>query len=47
MTDGRARLVTILGACVQGVVLGALLFFAVLELIEASSADRVFRYQGF
>ena len=35
------------GAVVQGLVLGTLAFFAVLELIEKSSADRVFRYQGF
>jgi len=35
------------GACVQGLVLGVLLFFAVMRLLSLSTGARVFRYEGF
>ena len=35
------------GAVVQGLVLGALLFVALLTLAEMHDAARLFRYQGF
>ena len=35
------------GAIVQGLVLGVLLFLAILELFNAASGGRLFRYEGF
>ena len=35
------------GAVVQGLVLGALLFLAILELLNSVSGGRLFRYEGF
>ena len=37
----------VLGICVQAVVLGTLLFFALVHLIGLSSGARIFQYQGF
>ncbi len=42
--DFYARLV---GALLQGLLLGILLCFAILGLLAASSGARIFRYQGF
>jgi len=36
-----------LGEALQAIVLGSLLFLAVLELIALSTGSRVFLYQGF
>lgn len=36
-----------LGALIQGIVMGILLFFAVVALIAAAADARVFIYQGF
>jgi len=36
-----------LGILVQSLVLGLLLFLAVLNLVIARSDDTIFRYQGF
>ena len=36
-----------LGALTQGLVLGVLLFGAILKLLQSSGIDQVFRYQGF
>lgn len=36
-----------LGAVVQGVILGALLLLAILELASAHLGGQVFKYQGF
>lgn len=35
------------GAILQGVVLGVLLFFALLQLLMIGTDAQVFRYQGF
>ncbi len=40
----RARL---LGVVLRSLILGTLLFIALLGLLELSSAARIFRYQGF
>lgn len=40
----RARLA---GAVLQGMILGLLTFIALCNLAQESSADQVFRYQGF
>ncbi len=40
----RARL---LGIVLRSIVLGTLLFVAILGLLELSSVSRIFRYQGF
>lgn len=37
----------LLGYALQGIVMGTLLFFAILALIESSQQIQVFRYQGF
>lgn len=37
----------ILGSIVQAVVIGYLLFFAILELMATIGGAAVFRYQGF
>ena len=42
-----AKLANRLGAVVQGIVLGLLLFAAIVELHNASTAANLFRYQGF
>lgn len=47
MSDKGLRRARILGAIVQGTVLGGFLFLAILSLIETSAAGQVFRYQGF
>lgn len=47
MSGRKTRRARILGAVLQGGVLGSLLFLALLKLIETSAADQVFRYQGF
>jgi hypothetical protein len=44
VTADRART---LGRVVQGVVLGGLLFFALLQMLIAAAGGAVFRYQGF
>lgn len=36
-----------IGAVVQGLLLGALVAVAILNLIEAASGAQIFRYQGF
>jgi hypothetical protein len=36
-----------MGAALQGLALGALLLWAVLELAASASGGQVFRYQGF
>ena len=36
----------VFGVCVQGLVLGALLFIALCELFAAAGGVRLFRYQG-
>lgn len=43
----RQRLAFLAGACLQGVVLGMLLFVALARLLEATHGVRIFRYQGF
>jgi len=40
----RARFI---GACVQGVLLGVLCFFAIVQLLVQVSGARLFDYQGF
>jgi len=45
MKDGSAGLFA--ARCVYGLFLGAVLFYAVLELLIALGGARVFRYQGF
>jgi hypothetical protein len=40
----RAR---ILGACLQGLILGTLLLVAIVQLASSEVGARVFRYQGF
>lgn len=37
----------LLGAILQGIVVGACLFIAILELIAVSGGTVTFRYQGF
>lgn len=37
----------LLGRCVQGLVLGSLLFLAIVSLISTATGAVVFRYQGF
>lgn len=44
MTPERART---LGRITQGVLLGFLLAFALLQLLTSSAGGTVFRYQGF
>ncbi len=36
-----------LGIALQSLVLGILLFWAIVELLSLSQAARIFRYQGF
>lgn len=36
-----------IGALLQGVILGGLLFAALVELANVSGAAQLFRYQGF
>lgn len=47
MNDTSHRRARMLGACIQGLILGMLLAIAILGLIEASTQASVFRYQGF
>lgn len=43
----KRPLQALVGQCLQGLVLGVLLFFALLVLMEMHGAARLFRYQGF
>jgi hypothetical protein len=36
-----------LGIALQSLVLGTLLFWAIVELLSITQAARIFRYQGF
>ncbi len=42
-----ARRLQLLGAMVQGLTLGALLFLALIELASLATGAALFRYQGF
>ena len=46
MTPGTTK-ATVSGALLQGLVLGALVLWAMLELLASASGGHVFRYQGF
>ena len=41
------RLAKTLGIITQGIVLGSLLFLALIRLMAVSEGARVFQYQGF
>jgi hypothetical protein len=41
------RLGRLVGAALQAIVLGTLLFAAAVEILGVESLTRVFRYQGF
>ena len=41
------RFARLAGICLQGLVLGLLLFLALMKLLALESGARVFRYQGF
>lgn len=41
------KLLRWLGICIQAIVLGILLYFAIGKLIALETGARVFRYQGF
>lgn len=41
------RLARVLGILIQSVVLGYLLFFAIMQLVATIGGAAVFRYQGF
>lgn len=43
----RTPLARRIGAVLQGLLLGALVSVAILNLIEAASGAQIFRYQGF
>ena len=45
--SGNVSMFRMLGALVQGVILGGLLVLAVARLIQFASDARVFRYEGF
>jgi hypothetical protein len=47
MNGKKHRRAWVLGAVLQGAVLGGFLFLAILGLIQTSAAGLVFRYQGF
>jgi hypothetical protein len=47
MTDNTHKAARRIGALVQGLGLGLLLFIAVCGLVQASGVGQVFRYQGF
>ena len=47
MSEAKMRRARILGAVLQGTLLGTFLFLAVMKLVETSAAGLVFRYQGF
>jgi hypothetical protein len=41
------RLAWLAGILVQAVVLGSLLFYAILEIVSLTAGTRVFTYQGY
>lgn len=41
------RWLKVSGIVIQGLILGTLLFFAVIQIITMASGARIFRYQGF
>ena len=41
------RIPRLLGLCAQSLVLGTLLFVAIVKLLSVSTGARVFFYQGF
>lgn len=47
MSDARQKILYRLGAILQGVCLGFLVFVGLCELISLSADAQIFRYQGF
>lgn len=47
MTDRVLSLSRKLGAVAQGLILGGLLFLALVRLIQVAADAQLFRYQGF
>lgn len=41
------RIAHFLGVLLQALILGTLLFWSIMRLIQLSGTDRLFRYEGF
>ncbi len=41
------KMARFLGICIQGIVLGSLLFLALVTLLQMTGGARIFQYEGF